>query len=319
MSKKKISFGYKVLFSVISILVLVAIFTIGSGLSILNKMQKIEINKEDLGITEVPVDEKEIINIALFGIDSPDAETSGRSDAIMIATIDQKHNKLKLTSIMRDSYVNIPGRGLDKINHAYAFGGAQLALKTINENFGLNIQDFVAVDFSSLPKVIDAIGGVEINLDSEELSLTNEYAQSIDSLTGTKTPVIESTGTQTLTGTQALAYSRIRYTSGGDYKRTERQREVMEALFNKALNISPTKYPGLISEIAPYISTSLSTTDMVSLGTDLLSVGSKTLEQERFPRDAYCEGKIISEIYYLTFDTEATKQQIQNYIFEDKK
>ena len=93
----------------------------------------------------------------------------------MIATIDIHNKKLKLTSIMRDSYVNIDGHGLDKINHAYAFGKAPLAIKTLNENFDLNIEDFVAVNFSYLPKIIDKIGGIELDIDSEELEYINGY------------------------------------------------------------------------------------------------------------------------------------------------
>ncbi|MDZ7548740.1 LCP family protein, partial [Clostridium perfringens] len=136
----------------------------------------------------------------------------GRSDSIMILTLDSVHNKLKLTSIMRDSYVNIPGRGLDKINHAYAFGGPELAVRTLNENFDLNIKEFMAVDFTSLPTIIDKLGGVTINIIPEEIS---------------HIPGITSAGNQVLNGKQALAYSRIRYASGGDYKRTERQRTVV--------------------------------------------------------------------------------------------
>ena len=161
----KITKGKKITLWIIGIILFI-ILGVASGAyiyanSLLNKMEKVEINKEDVGITE-EVEEKltqyddTITNIALFGIDAEDGE-AGRSDSIMIATIDTHNKKLKLTSIMRDSYVNIDGHGLDKINHAYAFGKAQLAIKTLNENFDLNIQNFVAVNFSSLPKIIDKI------------------------------------------------------------------------------------------------------------------------------------------------------------------
>lgn len=164
-----------------------------------NKIEKIEIDTNDVGIKE-EVQEKlseysnSVINIALFGIDAQDGEV-GRSDSIIIATIDTTHKKLKLTSIMRDSYVTIADRGQDKINHAYAFGGAQLAIKTLNENFDLNIEDFVAVNFTTMPKIINKLGGVTIDITSEEVS---------------HIPGIDTAGTYNLTGEQALAYSRIR-------------------------------------------------------------------------------------------------------------
>lgn len=271
----------------------------------LSKMDKVEVDKSDLGISqEISTNydnSNKIKNIALFGVDAPDGE-NGRSDSIMIATIDSAHKKLKLTSIMRDSYVNIPGHGLDKINHAYAFGGPQLAIKTLNENFGLNITDFATVNFSSLPIIIDALGGVEINITDEEVS---------------HIPGISSAGTYNLSGEQALSYSRIRYAEGGDYKRTERQRTVLEALFKKALTLPATSYVSTLDSVLPYIQTNMSSNTILSLGTKVLTSFNGELEQQRFPLDGYSEGQMIGGVYYLTFDPETTKQQIMDYIFND--
>ncbi len=290
--------------------------------SLLNKMEKVEINKEDVGITD-EVEEKltkyddTITNIALFGIDAEEGE-AGRSDSIMIATIDTHNKKLKLTSIMRDSYVNIDGHGLDKINHAYAFGKAQLAIKTLNENFDLNIEDFVAVNFSSLPKIIGKIGGIELDIDSEELEYINSYIRNVNTINKTNSPSIVSAGIQHVDGTQAMAYCRIRYTSGGDYKRTERHREVLSKIFEKILSMSPTTYPSLLNDLLPMVSTNLDGSEVMELGNKILKIGNTTLEQERFPRDGYCEGQMINGVYYLTFDKETTVNQLHDYIFEDK-
>lgn len=290
--------------------------------SLLNKMEKVEINKEDVGITD-EVEEKltkyddTITNIALFGIDAEEGE-AGRSDSIMIATIDTHNKKLKLTSIMRDSYVNIDGHGLDKINHAYAFGKAQLAIKTLNENFDLNIEDFVAVNFSSLPKIIDKIDGIELDIDSEELEYINSYIRNVNTINKTNSPSIVSAGIQHVDGTQAMAYCRIRYTSGGDYKRTERHREVLSKIFEKILSMSPTIYPSLLNDLLPMVSTNLDGSEIMELGNKILKIGNTTLEQERFPRDGYCEGQMINGVYYLTFDKETTVNQLHDYIFEDK-
>ena len=313
----------------ILILTIVLILILGAvggiyayGNHLFNKIEKVEINKEDVGIKE-EVQQKlseysgNIINIALFGIDTGDGVV-GRSDSIMIATIDTTHKKLKLTSIMRDSYVEIDGHGNDKINHAYAFGGPQLAIKTLNENFDLNIEDFAAVNFKTLPKIIDKVGGIELDIESEELKYINGYIRDINKKNGTNVSEITTTGLQHVNGTQALAYCRIRYTSGGDYRRTERQREVLTEIFKKVEAMPATSYPSLLSDILPMVNTSLGYNEILNLGMDVLKLGDANLSLERFPLDDYSQGKTINGVYYLTFNKEATVKQLHDYIFDDK-
>ena len=292
------------------------------GLTMLGKINKVDLNENNLGIDKA-IDEKlskydGIANIALFGIDATDGNV-GRSDAIMIATVDKIHNKLKLTSIMRDSYVDIQGHGKDKINHAYAFGGHELALKTLNENFDLNLKDFATVNFSSLPKIIDSIGGIDLGIRNDELQYINNYIGDLNTLNKTNVSNITSAGTQHVNGTQALAYCRIRYTAGGDGERTERQRIVLSKLFDKFSKISPTKYPSILNELMPMITTSLSSSDILGLAKTVASISESGLEQERFPKDDYSKGEMIHGVYYLTFNKEATVKQIHDYIFEDIK
>ncbi|WP_195948874.1 LCP family protein [Clostridium saudiense] len=317
----------KIVLWILAIILVVVLGAVGGAFiyanSLFNKMEKVEIDKDNVGITEevqekLSVYDDKVTNIALFGIDAGE-DGIGRSDSIMIATIDTHNKKLKLTSIMRDSYVNIDGHGLDKINHAYAFGKSQLAIKTLNENFDLNIEYFVSVNFSSLPKIIDKIGGIELDIDSEELKYINGYISDINSVNGTNSPGITTTGLQHVDGTQAMGYCRIRYTSGGDYKRTERHREVLTKIFEKILSMSPTSYPSLLNDLLPMVSTSLDVGEIMDLGNKVLSIGNTSLEQERFPRDGYCEGQMINGVYYLVFDKEATVNQLHDYIFEDKK
>ena len=318
---KKKPLGFKIFIGFLCILIAIAVIGGGYIIGLLNKIDNVELNKDNLGIVEEDLTDydnvNKIINIALFGIDATDNNT-GRSDSIMIATIDEIHKKLKLTSIMRDSYVYIDGYGQDKINHAYAYGGPELAIKTINENFGLNIENFVSVNFSSLPNIINILGGVDIEITDEELQYINSYINDINRKDGTSSPHITSAGVQHLDGTQALAYSRIRYTSGGDYKRTERQRTVLEALFNKLTSTSIASYNSLLNEVLPYVQTNLNAADILSLGTKALGIGNN-LEQDRFPRDGYGEGAMIDGVYYLTFDIETAKQQMRDYIFNDIK
>ncbi|WP_195516972.1 LCP family protein [Paraclostridium bifermentans] len=318
--------GKKITIWILGVILVVILGAVGGvyfyGNYLFNKLEKVEIDKDNIGITE-EVEEKlsqysdSIINIALFGVDAVDGE-AGRSDSIMIATIDTVHKKLKLTSIMRDSYVAIDGHGNDKINHAYAFGGPQLAIKTLNENFDLNIEDFASVNFETLPKIIDKIGGIELDIDADELEYINGYIAHLNNINGTSEPAIESTGLQHVSGTQALAFCRIRYTSGGDYKRTERHREVLTKIFEKIETLPATSYPSLLLEVLPMVNTSLTYNEILDLGTEVLKLGDSSMELERFPLDEYCEGKMIDGIYYLSFDKETTVEQLHNYIFEDK-
>lgn len=300
--KKKI-----LIYSITTILAFIFIVVVGGYIYInktLDKVESIEVNTDNIGIkTETKEEFKEIKNIALLGIDSRDDDLVGRSDSIMILTLDSVHNKIKLSSIMRDSYVNIDGHGMDKINHAYAFGGAELALKTLNENFDLNISEVMVVNFSSLVNIIDKIGGVNINITDEEVS----------HISGISSP-----GEHLLNGNQALAYSRIRYATGGDYKRTERQRTVINSIFNKLKDTSLTEYPQLVNEFLPYIQTNMSKSALLGLSTEFSGLAMKGLEQDRFPRDGQAEGQMINGVYYLTFDIENVKTSMKDYIFNDK-
>ncbi len=290
--------GKKITVWILAIVLVVILGAVGGvyfyGNHLFNKIEKVEIDKDNIGITE-KVEEKlskyndSIINIALFGVDAVDGG-AGRSDSIMIATIDTVNKKLKLTSIMRDSYVAIDGHGNDKINHAYAFGGPQLAIKTLNENFDLNIEDFASVNFETLPKIIDKIGGIELDIDADELKYINSYIANLNNINGTSEPSIESTGLQHVSGTQALAFCRIRYTSGGDYKRTERHREVLTKILEKIKTLPATSYPSLLSDILPMVNTSLDYSEILELGTEVLKLGDSKMELERFPLDDYCEG-----------------------------
>lgn len=319
--KKKKSLGFKILITIISILLVLVLAGVGVFYATLSKLDNVELNKDNLGVTskeelEVYDNYSKIKNIALFGIDSADGV--GRSDSMMIATIDPVHDKLKITSLMRDSYVNIEGHGYDKLNHAYAFGGPELSIKTINKTFGLNIEEFVTVDFASLPKIIDILGGLELDITPEELDYINGYIDDINLKDGTSSPHISYAGPQLVDGVQALAYSRIRYTAGGDYERTQRHRTVLNGLFEKALNVSSAQYPTIINQMLPYVQTNLGATDILSLATKVATIGGGSLVQDRFPRDGYGQGEMIDGVYYLVFDEAATKQQMMDYIFDDK-
>jgi len=307
--------------TLITLLVVLLCTLLGGGfyaLYLSNRLDKVTLDKDNIGITTETTENlfkydayDEIINIALFGIDAGDNEF-GRSDSIMILTVDPVHKKLKLSSIMRDSYVNIPGYGMDKLNHAFAFGNSVLALQTLNENFNINVDNFISTNFSNLPKIIDKLGGITINLTDEEVPLINSYASSRGS-----SSTVTGSGSQFLDGDLALAYSRIRYTAGGDYERTSRHRTILSAIFDKIKDTPVTQFPTLLNDFLPFIQTSFSTSDLLNLGTTISQIGTTEIIEDRFPRDDSSQGKTINGIYYLTFHEEATKSQMQNFIYEN--
>ena len=210
---------------------------------------------------------------------------------------------------MRDSYANIPGRGMDKINHAYAFGGPQLAIKTLNTNFGLNIENFLTVNFTSLPLIIDKIGGVDINLTNGDLKYLNQYL-------GNKSTPVNGTGIHTLDGEQAMAYCRIRY-DGGDQRRTERHRTVLVAVFKKIKEVPASKIPSIITDLLPYVETNYSSTEILGLGTSNMSLLNTDMVQYRLPEDGKYQGKNMKGVYYTVFDIQETKNDLKKFIYEN--
>lgn len=314
--------GSKIVMATITILVVVVGMVSSYFYSQLNKVKKVEIPKTNsqLSISDNAVKQDDgIINIAFFGVDRRHKDEASRSDALMILTLDKKHKKVKISSVMRDSYVNIDGHGMTKITHAYAYGGPTLAIKTLNKNFDLNIKDYVTVDFFGFEKIIDSVGGIDINITPEEIKYINEYITETSKLENASIPTVTKAGLQKLNGRQAVAYTRIRYTAGGDFERTQRERTVLVDVLNKIKETSPTNIANVALQLLPYTETSMSNTDILKSLTSISTLNIKNIDQERFPLDGYCDGKMIGGIWYLVFDLDATKNQMHKYIFEDIK
>lgn len=194
-------------------------------------------------------------NIALFGIDTrEDSFNNSRSDSINIISINNATKDVKMISVYRDTYVDIEGYGLDKITHAYAYGGPELALSTINRNLDLNITEFVTVNFETVKTVVDTLGGIR-------LEITDAEANQIG---------LSSGGTYTLDGKQALAYARIRKIDS-DYQRTERIRTVLNAVLNKVKTMSATEILDFVDVVLPHISTNISTNEIIVMAPSALS------------------------------------------------
>lgn len=247
-------------------------------------------------------DAQGITQVALFGVDVFEG-FKGRSDVILIVTIDRPRNKIKLTSIIRDSYVNIPGHGMDKITHAFSFGGPELALKTINSNFGLNIRYYAAANFNTLPDIVDLLGGLD-------LTVTDAEAQKI--------PYLTKGGSYHLAGDQVIEFARIRKIDS-DYERTRRHRDVLQAMMNQLYKVPVTDYSRLAGSIFPKVMTNMSAFDALNIWAAVKFAGITTIEARRYPTDAAGSGQMIDDIYYYVFDIPSTRAAMGKYLYLDQE
>ena len=279
MKEKKSKKGLKIFGIIVLILVIILLSIIGGTFWFINdklsKIEKVDINSEELGIsTNAEQNLTGYRNIALFGVDSRDnnLERGNRSDCIIIASINNETKDVKLISVYRDTYVQIDGFGLDKITHAYSYGSAQLAISTLNKNLDLNIKEFVTVNFDAVAEAVDALGGIDINIETqEEMKYLNSYIAETSKVTGITSKNLTQTGKQTLDGVQAVAYSRIRYTEGGDYKRAERMRTVIQAMVEKIKTKSIGEINNFIDTVLPKVKTNIGAGEMLSLIPDMLN------------------------------------------------
>ncbi len=320
--KRKLSITKKVLISILLIFVLIISLFIFAFNHFSSKVERVEIDRSAVTETgkEPAKEDEDVISIALFGTDFTENEKYGNlygaSDATMILGIDTKNNRLKLFSLMRDLYLDLPDGSGNKqnLNYTMAYGGPELILKTINYNFNLTVDKFIHVSLHTLPTIIDKLGGIELNITSDELNYINSYITNIDNENGTNTEKITTAGLQTLNGTQAAAYCRIRYTEGRDFKRTERQREVLTALFEKFKTASITDLATMMNDILPLVSTNLTNTEIMSIASKVLSMGVPTIEQSRFPLDGKSE-MIATDMLHLTTDIEETTKDIHKFLY----
>ncbi len=207
-------------------------------------------------------------NIALFGVDSRDGNLGAgdnRSDIMIVASINKLNGDVKLVSLYRDTYLDIGNGNYQKANAAFAYGGPEQAVQMMNTNLDLNITDYVVTGFKGIANVIDAVGGIEIDVQEEEIQHINNYQLTMAEETGLTRKEVTAAGAQTLTGLQAVAYSRIRYTEGGDFKRTERQKEVITKTFDKLKSSGPLTMITVANAVMSDVKTSLNMTEIVAL------------------------------------------------------
>ena len=256
-----------------------------------SKLSKLDIDTTTVTPAELNVSEEArergtgYLNVALFGVDSRDNELDKgtRSDTIMIASLNRATLEVKISSVYRDTLLEQKDGTLNKANAAYSYGGPQEAMALLNKNLDMDIEHYVTVNFDSLIDVVDAVGGVEIDVQEEEISQICGYAIEIMKVTDRVSAGVTEPGPQILNGVQATAYSRIRKTKGDDFRRTERQRDVLTKVIEKLQQATPAQLNKIIDKVFPEVSTNFTLTEILEYAKDAFDY--KLGETTGFPFD----------------------------------
>lgn len=258
-----------------------------------------------------------IKNILLVGLDNKNLEKGSRSDCMMILTIDNKNKKIKLTSLARDTYVDIKGYSSEKLTHAYAYEGSKLLIEVIEDNFGIKIDRYISVNFESFIELIDLIGGVDVEVNEDDINILNDYIKScynyVSEESKEKIKFINSCGHQTLNGYQALAFSRIRFQDGA-IERDKRQRQVLTSAIDKLQKSGVNKYIGLIKLGVKNVKTDMIASEIIKIGYDILKIGSSNIEQIEFP--IYKENvRLDKKGWVIKWDKDDNLRELKKFIF----
>ncbi len=258
---------------------------------------------------ETLLNDKMVLNIMLIGSDSMSVGDHGRSDSLLVLSLDIRHKKIKITSLMRDIWVTIPGHGKDRFNAAYAYGGPKLTIETIQGNFGIYIDRYAIVDFDGFSKIIDTLGGIDLELTASECAYINTYSGDKHTLKGS--------GIKHLTGLQALHYSRDRNSIGSDYDRTTRQRNVIKTVINKVKTANLGQITEMISTIGPMITTNFKPSEISRLVAGSLTYLNYPLEEFRLPTDDNVRNETYDQKMVLVInDMAKAKSDLSQFIYE---
>ena len=254
-----------------------------------------------------------VYNLLLIGVDRRDKTWYGNSDSMILMSINKDTKKVHMTSFMRDLYANIPGVGVKKLNAACAYGGGPLVVKTIQDNYKIPIDNYASVDFDAMIDIVDLVGGVEIDISSEEMRVANGYINEMCGLAGVdaSSHQLTQSGPQLMDGYQAVAYARIRYVGNADYQRTERQREVLEKIMKKCSGLGVTELNDLANAVLPEVTHNIDQSTLLSLIGQLPTILSYEVVQSRVPYD----GMFSSKGEMLVPDFTATIQKLQTDIY----
>lgn len=280
------------------------------------------IRYEEIGtVTTEPMKEEGVINILLIGNDSRQKGDDGRSDAMILLSISNETKTIHMTSLLRDMYVEIPGYQNNRLNAAYAYGGPELLMETLEVNFDISVNRYVLVNFQAFANLVDVAGGVDLELTNEEVKYINGYLVEYNILEGRPegTDYLDPalSGTVHLNGPQALAYCRIRYI-GTDFARTERQRKVLSAIISKAPATMLTNPIEMINGILPNLTTNLTEAEVRSLSLKIVKLLTYDIIQGSVPIAGSYSNASIRGMSVLEVDFEKNKEYIRTKIYGEE-
>lgn len=322
--KKKKNLVIRVMRKIIFTLLLILLLLFGiyscTSLSIINKFNTVESASRQR--TSGALNVKYVTSVLIIGTDGRTDSDQGRSDSIILLSINKKTNELFLTSFMRDSYVEIPGRGWDKLNSAYAYGGPELLMDTIELNFYVRIDDYISVNFNTVSSIIDSVDGLTIDISNEEAEAINVILISeLNELMGDdrNADLLDSGGRLHLNGKQVLAYSRIRNVGNNDFERTERQRLVISKLIEKASSSGITFIKNLTATVVPDLTTNMSKSELYLLSLRLPFIIGYDKKQLQIPADGtFTDDPYNSVGWVINVDFEANYDILRENVFADE-
>ena len=315
--KKRWSTKKKVIVSTVVVFALL-ICTLATGYMYIRSKIYSELSPSET-ISETDTEYKEvegITNVLLIGTDARTLDEASRADSIIIATLDNNNKQIRLTSLFRDTLVNIPGHGEGKLNAALAYGGPELLIKTIKETYSISLDKYVIINFWGFEAIIDQMDGLELNVEEYMLEELNKYIG--ESTGGNDCPVTEA-GLQVLNGKQALSYARIRKGVGDEYARTDRQREVLIKVAEKLKETKPSKYLGIMNNMLEHIKTNIEPIQALNMAYTIYKFPSLDVEQLQVPIPDLADGGLYKNLgWVFLMDREQNAKFLDEFIFEGK-
>ncbi len=282
--------------------------------AVIDELEEIILDNTEKNKQEVS--SEDVYNILLIGCDSREAGGSGRSDAMMIVSINSKAEKIILTSLLRDIYLKIPDHKNNRLNAAYAYGGANLLIDTIEENFQIDIDKYVSIDFYSFIDIVDSIDGVTLNVKEEYIPIINTYIREINQHNGVdeSNDLLTQAGNYVLNGKQTLGYVRNRYI-GTDFERTARQRMVLQTIFDKIKDLNYLEMIDLSNSVLPQVTTNLSEKKIISLILSLPTYKNYEIEQWSIPMEDTFSFVTINRMSVIGIDFNKNKNELHKKVY----
>ncbi|MHB8131390.1 MAG: LCP family protein [Mobilitalea sp.] len=262
--------------------------------------------------------DSDVYNILLIGGDSRETGGSGRSDAMIIVSINSKTKRIILTSLLRDIYLKIPGHRNNRLNAAYAYGGAELLIDTIEENFGIDIDKYVSIDFYAFIDVVDSIDGVTLDVTEQDLPIINDYIKELNQHYGVDeaNDLLTQSGSYVFNGKQTLGFVRNRY-NGTDFKRTDRQRTVLQKIFNKIKDLNLIEIKKLSDKVLPQLTTNLTENKIISLLVSLPALKNYEIVQWSIPMDDSYSLLTIDHMSVIRIEFNKNMNELYKKVYED--